>query len=433
MPVHGTIPGYSDERVVKVAVVGTGVSGLAAAWALDREHDVVLYEADARPGGHVHTHSVDDPLHGPLAVDSGFIVYNERNYPGLVGLLSELGVATRESDMSFAVSCRRCRLEYCGRGAAGLFAERTNVLRPGFLRLLADISRFFRAGKRALADPRWQRRTIGDFLDEGSYGRGFDRHFIAPMGAAIWSSSPDDMRSMPAAFFLGFFENHGLLGLRDAPLWRTVEGGSRRYVDALLARFRGSLRLDAPVRELRRSPDGVELRAGDAAVERFDRVIVATHPNEALALLGDLSDRERGALGRIRYSRNEAVVHTDASMLPRKPRARASWNVALDDCRLGAGGVAITYWMNRLQGLPGPTEYCVSLNGEARIDPSSVLARATYEHPIYTLDAMRARDELLALDGTRRTHFAGAYLGAGFHEDGLRSGYEAAARASAAA
>jgi uncharacterized protein len=190
---------------MKVAIVGTGVSGLAAAWALDREHDVVIYEGDSRPGGHVHTHRVDDAVHGPLAVDSGFIVYNERNYPGLVGLLSELGVASRESDMSFAVSCRRCRLEYCGRGAAGLFAQRRNAVRPGFLRLLADIGRFFRAGKRALADPRWQRRTIGDFLDEGSYGRGFERHFIAPMGAAIWSSSPDDMRSMPAAFFLGFF------------------------------------------------------------------------------------------------------------------------------------------------------------------------------------------------------------------------------------
>jgi uncharacterized protein len=418
---------------VKVAVVGTGVSGLAAAWALDREHELVLYEADPRAGGHVHTHNVDDPLHGPLAVDSGFIVYNERNYPGLVGLLSELGVATRESDMSFAVTCRRCRLEFCGRGAAGLFAERRNMLRPDFLRLLADIGCFFRAGKRALADPRWQRRTIGDFLDEGSYGRGFEKHFIAPMGAAIWSSSADDMRSMPAAFFLGFFENHGLLGLREAPLWRTVDGGSRRYVDALLGRFRGSVRLGSPVRELRRSIDGVMLRAADAAAEHFDRVVVATHPKEALALLGDPSEGERAALGRIRYSRNEAIVHTDASLLPRRFRARASWNVALDDCRLGAGGVAITYWMNRLQGLPGPTDYCVSLNGEARIAPELVLARATYEHPIYTLDALRARDELMALDGTRCTHFAGAYLGAGFHEDGLRSGYEAAARVRAAA
>jgi predicted NAD/FAD-binding protein len=417
---------------MKVAIVGTGVSGLAAAWALDREHEVVLYESDPRPGGHVHTHRVDDPVHGPLAVDSGFIVYNERNYPGLVGLLSELGVATRESDMSFAVSCRRCRLEYCGRGAAGLFAERRNMVRPGFLRLLADIGRFFRAGRRSLADPRWQRRTIGDFLDEGSYGRGFERHFIAPMGAAIWSSSPDDMRSMPAAFFLGFFENHGLLGLRDAPLWRTVDGGSRRYVDALLQRLRGAVRLGTPVRELRRDGDGVDLRAG-ASVERFDRVVVATHPQEALALLGDPSPGEREALGRIRYSRNEAVVHTDSTLLPRAPKARASWNVALDDCRLGAGGVAITYWMNRLQGLPGPVDYCVSLNAQGRVAPAAVHARATYEHPIYTLDALRARDELMALDGTRRTHFAGAYLGAGFHEDGLRSGYDAAARVTAAA
>lgn len=418
---------------MKVAVVGTGVSGLAAAWALDREHDVVLYESDPRPGGHVHTHSVDDPVHGPLAVDSGFIVYNERNYPGLVGLLSELGVATRQSDMSFAVTCRRCRLAFCGRGAAGLFAERQNMLRPSFLRLLADIASFFRAGKRALADPRWQRRTIGDFLDEGSYGRTFERHFIAPMGAAIWSSSPDDMRSMPAAFFLGFFENHGLLGLRQAPLWRTVEGGSGRYVDALLTRLRGDVRLNAPVRELRRIGDGVELRAGDAAVETFDRVIVATHPKEALTMLGDPSGAELATLGRIHYSRNEAIVHTDASLLPRKAKARASWNVELEDCRNGAGGVTITYWMNRLQGLPGPTDYCVSLNAEGRVAEASVHARATYEHPIYTLDALRARDELMALDGSRRTHFAGAYLGAGFHEDGLRSGYEAAARVRAAA
>ena len=418
---------------MKVAVVGTGVSGLAAAWALDPEHEVVLYEADPRPGGHVHTHAVDDPLHGPLGVDSGFIVYNERNYPGLVGLLSELGVATRESDMSFAVTCRRCNLEFCGRGPAGLFAERRNVVRPGFLRLLADIARFFRAGKRALGDPRWQNRTIGDFLDEGSYGRGFERHFIKPMGAAIWSSSPDDMRSMPAAFFLGFFENHGLLGLKDAPLWRTVDGGSRRYVDALLARFRGELRLSAPVRELRRDDAGVDLRAGDDALERFDRGIVATHPKEALALLGAPSDGERSSLGRIGYSRNDAIVHTDASLLPRKFKARASWNVALDDCRDGSGAVAITYWMNRLQGLPGPTEYCVSLNAEGRVAPDLVLARASYEHPIYTLDTVRARTELMALDGTRRTHYAGAYLGAGFHEDGLRSGYEAAARVRAAA
>ncbi|HEY1479981.1 MAG TPA: FAD-dependent oxidoreductase [Gaiellales bacterium] len=418
---------------MKVAIVGTGVSGLAAAWALDRTHEVTLFEAAERPGGHVHTHSVDDPLHGPLAVDSGFIVYNERNYPGLVGLLDELGVASRESDMSFAVGCRRCRLEFCGRGAAGLFAERRNMIRPGFLRLLTDIGRFFRAGRRALGDPRWQRRTIGDFLDEGSYGRGFQRHFIAPMGAAIWSSSPDDMRSMPAAFFLGFFDNHGLLGLRDAPLWRTVDGGSRRYVDALLSRLRGDVRLDAPVRELRRDPDGVELRAGDGAPERFDRIVIATHPKEALALLADPSDDERASLGRLRYSVNEALVHTDASLLPRKQAGRASWNVTLDDCRRGAGEVAITYWMNRLQGLPGPTEYCVSLNGAARVDPSKILARASYEHPIFTLDALRARHELLARDGQRGTHFAGAYLGAGFHEDGLRSGYEAAARVSAAA
>ncbi|MEO9177224.1 MAG: FAD-dependent oxidoreductase, partial [Gaiellales bacterium] len=296
------------------------------------------------------------------------------------------------------------------------------------LRLLADTARFFRAGKRALADPRWQRRTIGDFLDEGSYGRGFERHFIAPMGAAIWSSSPDDMRSMPAAFFLGFFENHGLLGLREAPLWRTVEGGSSRYVEALLARLRGRVELSAPVRELRRDLDGVELRAADRAPERFDRVIIATHPREALGMLGDAGEAEQDSLGRIRYSLNDAIVHTDSTLLPHRATVRAAWNVSLEDCKMGSRGVSITYWMNRLQGLPGPTDYCVTLNGVDRVDPHKVLARASYEHPIYTLDTLRARDELIALDGQRHTHYAGAYLGSGFHEDGLRSGYEAAAR-----
>jgi predicted NAD/FAD-binding protein len=415
-----------------VAVVGSGVSGLAAAWALDREHDVTLFEAADRAGGHVHTHSVDDPLHGPLAVDSGFIVYNERNYPRLVALLSELGVPSRHSDMSFGVSCHRCRLEFSGQGAAGLFAERRNAIRPGFLRLLADIGRFFRAGKRALADPSWQRRTIGDFLDEGGYGRSFARHFLEPMGSAIWSSSPTAMRAMPAPFFLGFFANHGLLGLRDAPRWRTVQGGSRSYVDTMLARMRGDVRLGAPVRELRRDLDGITLRAGDGPSERFDRAIIATHPREALGLLADPSDAERRALERIPYSVNTAVVHTDARLLPRSAAARAAWNVALADCHRGCTAVSITYWMNRLQGLPGPTDYCVSLNLEQVVDPERVLATASYEHPVYTLEGMRARDELRALDGRNGTHWAGAYLGAGFHEDGLRSGYEAAARAGAA-
>ena len=428
----GSFPGYSDGRDVKVAVVGTGVSGLAAAWALDREHEVVLYEADPRPGGHVHTHSVDDPLHGPLAVDSGFIVYNERNYPGLVGLLSELGVATRESDMSFAVTCRRCRLEFCGRGAAGLFAERRNMLRPGFLRLLADISRFFRAGKRALADPRWQRRTIGDFLEEGSYGRGFERHFIAPWGRPSGRRRPMTCARCPRPSSSASSRTTGSSACATRPSGarsREARGATStrcwRASGAACAWTPGARA--ATERRRRRAARG--RRSGRALRPR----VVATHPNEALGLLGDPSDGEREALARIRYSRNEAIVHTDASMLPRKPKARASWNVALDDCRLGAGGVAITYWMNRLQGLPGPDRVLRLAERRGAHRTIGGARPRDVRDPIYTLDAMRARDELLALDGTRRTHFAGAYLGAGFHEDGLRSGYEAAARASVAA
>ena len=353
---------------MNIAVVGTGVSGLAAAWALDREHDVVLFEADARPGGHVHTHSVDDPVHGPLAVDSGFIVYNERNYRVSSGCSTSWASRRAQSDMSFAVTCRRCRLEYCGRGAAGLFAERRNMVRPSFLRLLADISRFFRAGKRALADPRWERRTIGDFLDEGSYGRGFERHFIAPMGAAIWSSSPDDMRSMPAAFFLGFFENHGLLGLREhcagAPSTAARGGTSTPCSPASeeAAPGRAGARA-APERRRRRAAGG---RRGRRALRPRDR---RDAPERGARAARRPSDGERAALGRIRYSRNEAIVHTDSSMLPRTPRPAPPGTSRSTTAGSGAGGVAITYWMNRLQGLPGPTDYCVSLNGEARIDP----------------------------------------------------------------
>ena len=296
--------------------------------------------------------------------------------------------------MSFSVRCERCDLEFSGTGLGGLFAQRRNLVRPSFARLLLDLGRFFRNARAVLDDPEGDRLTIGEFLERGGYGRGLTDHFLAPMGAAIWSSSPARMREMPARFFVRFFDNHGLLGVRDAPQWYTIEGGSQSYVDALCARLRGRVALGAPVRSVRRDEDGVEVSAGDAAPERFDRVILACHPDQALALLADPSDDERDALARMPYSSNETVVHRGDALLPRRVAARAAWNVALDDCRAHDRPVSVTYSLNRLHAFADPPEYCVSLNQSARIDERDVIARMTYEHPVYTLDSVAARERL---------------------------------------
>jgi predicted NAD/FAD-binding protein len=416
--------------LVRIAVVGAGIAGLTAAYLLDRAHEVELFEAEPLAGGHANT--VRAGPGGP-ALESGFIVCNDRTYPGFLGLLRELGVPLRESEMSFSVRCGRCGLEYSGHGARGLFAQPRNALDPRFLRMLADLGRFFRRAPEVLDDPRWERATIGEYLDAGRYGSGVVDHFLAPMGAAIWSSSTTRMREMPARFLVEFFRNHGLLGVRTAPIWRTVEGGSRRYVDALLARLRGPVRLALPVRSVRRDADGVELVAGDDAPRRFDHVVIATHADQALALLADPSAAERAALAGIPFSVNETVVHVGDALLPRHRAARASWNVSLDDCRAAAPRVAMTYWLNRLQRLGPVPDYCVSLNQSDRIAGSDVIARMTYAHPLYTFESVAARDALRRLSGERRTDYCGAYLGWGFHEDGHRSGAEVAARIGAAA
>jgi uncharacterized protein len=413
---------------VRVAVVGAGIAGLAAAYRLDPHCEVVLYEAEARAGGHAHTVLADGH-----AVDSGFVVCNERNYPSFLDLVRDLGVALRPSTMSFSVRCRRCDLEFSGHGLGGLFAQRRNLVRPSFARLLLDLGRFFRNARALLADPGAEELTIGEYLERGGYGREVTDHFLAPMGAAIWSSSPARMREMPARFFIHFFENHGLLGLRAAPQWFTIEGGSQAYVDALTGRLRGRLAASAPVRRVRRGGDGIELCAGDAAPQRFDRVILACHPGQALALLEDPSDAERDALARMPYSPNETVVHRGDELLPTRVAARAAWNVALDDCRARDRPVSVTYSLNRLHDFSDPVEYCVSLNQSARIAERDVIAAMTYEHPVYTLDSVAARERLRAHLGARATDYAGAYLGWGFHEDGAVSGLAAADRTLAGA
>jgi predicted NAD/FAD-binding protein len=403
---------------VRIAVVGSGIAGLGAAHYLSGAHEVVLFEREARLGGHAHTHTLERDGRA-LQLDSGFIVYNERTYPSFLRLLGELGVRGQPSDMSFGVRCERCRLEYSSRGPGGLFAQPWRALDRGHLRTLADIPRFNRRARAFLAAGALGGADLGDFLDSGGYSRGFLRHFLLPMGGAVWSAPFAEVRGFPAASFLRFFDNHGWLTLRGAPRWWTVEGGSSAYVQAIGRRLGEGVRLATPVHAVRRDPAGVTVEAAGGVRERFDRVVLATHADVSLRLLADPAPEEARLLGSFRYSRNRTLLHTDDSALPRSRSAWASWNCRLADCRDEAAPVSITYHLNRLQSIPGPTQYCVSLNRDVR--PGSVIAEMEYEHPILDAAAVRAQPVLDALGGTRLTHFCGAYLRNGFHEDGLVS------------
>jgi predicted NAD/FAD-binding protein len=390
--------------VLRIAVVGSGISGLGAAYALAPAHDVHVFERDRRAGGHANT-----VVHDGLALDTGFLVHNERNYPLLTRLFRELGVATHESDMSFSVSCSGCGLEYSG---GRPFAQPGNVVRPAFLALLWEIGRWLRSAR-----PGDESQSLGDYLDKHRYSQRFRSHFLVPLTSALWSTAPGRALEFPAASAIRFFANHGMLGFGRLR-WRTVTGGSRRYVDAIAARLGDRLRLGEDVRSVRRSPDGVEVRVADR-VERFDHVVLATHADQALALLEDATADERRVLGGFAYTTNEAILHTDGSFLPRTARARASWNYRLGD----EGRPTVTYHLNRLQGLDAERDYCVTLNED--VPEEHVLGRFTYEHPLYTVETLRAQGELPRLAGGR-THYAGAYVGNGFHEDGLASGLAAA-------
>lgn len=385
---------------MRIAVIGSGISGLGAAYALSPVHDVEVLERDSRAGGHANT-----VVHDGLALDTGFLVHNERNYPLLTRLLRELGIATHESEMSFSVSCSGCGLEYSGRRP---FAQPLNAARPPFLALLWEIGRWLRTAR-----PEDEAQSLAGYLDVHGYSQRFRRHFLVPLTSALWSTAPGRALEFPAAYAIRFFANHGMLGFGRFG-WRTVTGGSRRYVDALAARLGSRLRLGTGVRSVRRSEDLVELRVGDD-VERFDRVVLATHADQALALLEDPTPDELRVLGRFAYTTNEAVLHTDSRFLPRTPRARASWNYRLGD----DGRPTITYHLNRLQALEAERDYCVTLNED--VPEEHVLERFTYEHPLYTVETLQAQSALSRLAGGR-THYAGAYFGNGFHEDGLASG-----------
>lgn len=394
------------------------MSGLTAAWLLARTHAVTIFEQEGRLGGHAHTHDV--VLDGrTFPVDTGFMVFNDRTYPHFIRILEELGIESRPSDMSFSVRCRRCRLEYSSVGLGGLFAQRSRWLSGPHWRLLADIRKFFRLG-RSLLQHGGETRTLGEFLDAGGFGRDLARHFVLPMGGAIWSASSDDMRNFPAASYLRFMENHGLLAASGQPGWRTIRGGSRRYVMGMAARLGNGVRAGVPVRALVRHARGVTVRLADGAAQDYDAVVVATHADQALALLTDPSPQERDALGRFRYSSNTTWLHSDDALLPAEPSARASWNCDLADCLDSRSPVSVTYDLNRLQGHRSGRALLCSLNPVAPVR-GEVLARMSYTHPILDGPAIEGQGLVSRLNGERRTWFCGAHLRYGFHEDGVRS------------
>jgi predicted NAD/FAD-binding protein len=401
---------------LRVAIVGSGISGLTAAHLLHEDHEITLFEAGDHVGGHARTVRVE--IGGrEHDVDTGFVVYNETTYPILTRLLARLRVETQPTAMSFGVSCRRTGVEYCGTSLRTVFADPRNLLRPQFLRMLVDIVRFNRRA-RQLVRAGAPHGTLGDVLADGRYSRRFLEHYLVPMGAAIWSCDPARILEFPASFFLRFFDNHGLLRTRRQLPWRVVRGGSRRYVEALIRPFRDRIRLRSRVVSVRRDGDGVTLVA-DGAPARFDHAVVAVHGDQALPLLSDATDREREILGAIRYQRNDAVLHTDARLLPARARARASWNYRIP--RHEEERPTLTYDMTRLQGLDAPEPICVSLNSESEIDPARVLDRVAFEHPVFDAAAAAAQRRHGELGGAARVHFCGAYWGSGFHEDGARS------------
>ena len=405
---------------MKIAIVGSGISGLVAAHLLHPRHEICVYEASDRIGG--HTHTVDIDFAGERhSIDTGFIVYNEATYPNFVRLLEKLGVETQPSQMSFGLSCERTGLEWGSRGLRSLFAQPSNLLNASFRQMLIDFVRFNREAPRLLDAPA-EKATLGDYLQGAGYSDAFIDHYVIPMGAAIWSADPRKFLEIPAVTFVRFFQNHGMLETNPSLPWRVIRGGSARYIEKLVAPFVDRIRVACPVRSVRRCADRVQILSS-AGLEDFDHVIFATHSDQALGLIEDLSTLERAVLGSIKYQHNDVALHTDTTLMPRNRHAWASWNYRVPLC--SQGRALLTYDMTRLQSLPSHHRFLVTLNGNDRIDPAKVLRRFVYHHPVFDRDAIAAQTHRAKISGPSRTHFCGAYWGYGFHEDGVKSAIEA--------
>ncbi|PRZ44060.1 putative NAD/FAD-binding protein [Antricoccus suffuscus] len=409
----------------RIAVIGSGVAGLTAAYVLQREADVTLYEADSRLGGHAHTHEVLDDSGTSIRVDTGFIVHNERTYPQLIRLFSELDIATADSDMSMSVQCGGCGLQYAGaRGLSGLFPSSRNVVNPRYLYLLTEVVRFQRAARALLASDDGANRTVGEFVQAGHFTDYFRSHFLTPLIAAVWSTPPQLTELYPVRYLFEFLQNHGMLSISGSPQWRTVVGGSARYVEKAVKSLSAVL-TSTPVRSVARAGAGVTVRDDSDQLAQYDAAVIASHPAQALSMLAAPTDAQSHALGAIGYSKNPTILHTDTAVLPAARKAQASWNYFLPSCTATADSVHVSYDMNRLQNLPTDTRYLVTLNDDGAVRPDAIVERMQYEHPIITPEAVAAQGELAGLnDGVLA--FAGAYHGWGFHEDGCRSGVDAA-------
>jgi len=406
---------------MKIAVIGTGITGNVAAYHLSKTHDVTVFEANDYVGGHTHTHNIHHQQKN-YQVDSGFIVFNHKTYPNFIHLLTELGVETQPSHMSFSVKCEHTGLEYNGTTLNSLFAQRRNLLRPKFYSMIKDIIRFNKESITIL-EQQDQSLSLGEYLQRNNYSHEFINHYIIPMGSAVWSADPEIMYQFPAHYFIRFFHNHGMLSVSDRPTWHVIKGGSNSYVKKLIAPFEKNIRLNTPVKCIQRFPTHVEIDSDEFGREKFDYLFIATHSDQALRMLDDITLMEHAVLNAIPYQVNDAVLHTDHTVLPKRKLAWAAWNYHI--LKQKQDRVALTYNMNILQSLNAPVQFCVTLNHTAAIDEQKIIKQIRYDHPVFTPDGVAAQHKQHEINGPKRTFFCGAYWRFGFHEDGVVSALNA--------